>query len=416
MIVYLDTNVYYGAKFVFEKNKFKTLIDYIKTGEVQVIYTSATISEVHKHLEKEISGEICSYNRAIRKNLSKYEIEQELSIKEIGINEVISSRKRKLQEFLDLDGVNCISLNPIDAEQLMADYFDMKAPFESKKPNEFKDAIMINAIRNYQKEVEEQICVVSSDDGFRKAFEDVSQIVCFKFLGEFFKYLQKQTELDKYYEILKTKGFFKDEIRAYVEERPVDRADYCMWCCTEVKMIGIHLELMYIEKNEDEDILLLHILTDYALSAKILHRDEELSYYDKEEGMYLFEELELWQEEHRCEEEIIVKCSFDENKQGFHLIEIESEKNADYIELDDESMIDFTQISTTYDSMVEIETCSQCGKIIKSSYVYSNHKGEPLCQNCMVDDKYGMVCPTCGRKVPHELSAGGFCQECFDKQ
>lgn len=42
-------------------------------------------------------------------------------------------------------------LQEIDMEEIMQDYFEKKAPFETQKPNEFKDAIMIKALKNYQK-------------------------------------------------------------------------------------------------------------------------------------------------------------------------------------------------------------------------------------------------------------------------
>ncbi len=37
MILYLDTNVYYGAKFVFDKGNFETLKRYINDGAVKLL-------------------------------------------------------------------------------------------------------------------------------------------------------------------------------------------------------------------------------------------------------------------------------------------------------------------------------------------------------------------------------------------
>ena len=74
MFVYLDTNVYYGAKFVFDRGKFETLKTLLNDGIIKVLYTSATKGEVLQHIEEDITKEITAYNRAIRKNLSSFKI------------------------------------------------------------------------------------------------------------------------------------------------------------------------------------------------------------------------------------------------------------------------------------------------------------------------------------------------------
>ncbi len=43
-------------------------------------------------------------------------------------------------------------------------------------------------------------------------------------------------------------------------------------------------------------------------------------------------------------------------------------------------------------------------------------EGNPLCGDCMVTNEKGDICPTCGRKVPHELMNSGFCIDCFRNQ
>lgn len=53
----------------------------------------------------------------------------------------------------------------------MEDYYHMNPPFEPKKPKEFKDAIMIKALKNYQKYIGEEIHILSDDEGFRTSFK-----------------------------------------------------------------------------------------------------------------------------------------------------------------------------------------------------------------------------------------------------
>ena len=47
---------------------------------------------------------------------------------------------------------------------------------------------------------------------------------------------------------------------------------------------------------------------------------------------------------------------------------------------------------------------------------YTDYDDNPLCGDCMVTNEKGDICPTCGRKVPHELMNSGFCIDCFRNQ
>ena len=67
MFVYLDTNVYLGAKLVFDRDKFDTLKSYIMAGIVKLLYSSATLGEVFHHIEEDIEREVVVYNLSIRK-------------------------------------------------------------------------------------------------------------------------------------------------------------------------------------------------------------------------------------------------------------------------------------------------------------------------------------------------------------
>ncbi len=412
MIVYLDTNVYYGAKFVFDRGKFETLKTLLNDGIIKVLYTSATKGEVLQHIEEDITKEITAYNRAIRKNLSSFKIDEDLSIQEISIHDFVRDRKDKLQSFFDLANVESISLNPLNAEMLMDDYFNMNPPFESKKPHEFKDAIMINAIRNYQRAANEKICIVSDDAGFRKAFEENANFICFEYLSYFFNYIQEERALNTYYSSLIANGFFEDEIENYLEALDIDRGDYSDWECDSKELRDLDCELLYIERDRNPEKLQLHIQLNYDIDVEISHRDDDLSYYDKEEHRYLFEEYVTWLERHTLSEEIIVLCSIVNDGEYFEFEKIISDRKYDFLDLCDDTMYDFDEISSTQNEDPNLVYCAQCGRIIGHTPIYFDYDGEPLCGNCMIDDTEGMVCPDCGRKVPYEKSINGFCEDC----
>lgn len=69
MIVYLDTNAYIGAKYIFDSDNFGTLKNLVAAGKIAVLYTSATIGEVKQHIKDDISAGVTKYNRILRNDM-----------------------------------------------------------------------------------------------------------------------------------------------------------------------------------------------------------------------------------------------------------------------------------------------------------------------------------------------------------
>ena len=180
--MYLDSNVYIGANYIFDSGNLATLKNLMVSGKIVVLHTSATIGEVTQHIKDDISAAVKKYNRVLRKDMPALNGDPVYKLNHLDENQVVNSVIAKLNEFIDIDGLEQISLNPLDAEKLLDDYFNQNPPFESRKPNEFKDAIMINAIKQFQLSSQQQICIVSNDEGFRKAFVGNSNFIVFNHL------------------------------------------------------------------------------------------------------------------------------------------------------------------------------------------------------------------------------------------
>lgn len=71
MIVYLDTNAYIGANYIFDTDNMGILKKLIEAGNVTLLYTSATVGEVEQHLKKDISAAIQNRGR-ISDSLGKH--------------------------------------------------------------------------------------------------------------------------------------------------------------------------------------------------------------------------------------------------------------------------------------------------------------------------------------------------------
>lgn len=63
--------------------------------------------------------------------------------------------------------------------------------------------------------------------------------------------------------------------------------------------------------------------------------------------------------------------------------------------------------------------CAECGDKIGYEWetFQRDYEGNPICDNCMVTNENGFVCPGCGCKYPEEMrgNSGSFCVNCEDK-
>lgn len=421
MIVYLDTNVYIGAKYKFDSGKMVTLKNLVNSGKVTVLYTNATSGEVIKHIEDDIASNVAQYNHAIRKNMLALNEDNVCKIEELKVESVVTSVIDKFMNFLNLDGVKVIPLNPLDADKLFEDYFAKNPPFEEKKQNEFKDAIMINAVKNYQKSIREQICVVSDDRGFREAFSGNNDFLTFRYLGDFFKYCNEKFEEAKITECVETAleyGEFNDILKEHLDYYDIWIDYYEQWECNNKEITDICSELLYIEKTKEK--IYAVIFSELELLIDITYRDEEMSYYDKEDEKYLFENYIHAIEKHRVKLETRVCCDIENNSDQEFILKnfeiVEDNKRFNVIDLDDNTLLGRKELGTTLDEETDLEHCSQCGKVLCYDTVYQDREGRVVCSSCMKSDENGDICPECGRKIPNEYMSSGFCQDCANEK
>lgn len=419
MIVFLDTNVFIAVKYRFTDGYFCSLRSLIASGDIQVIYTSATRGEVEHHIREDIKTEVEQYNRMLRKGLPHLMPLSNGALTEINVEEITQNAIANLDEFLSLAGVSQISLNPLDAEQLMKDYFQGKPPFESKKPYEFKDAIMINAVKKYQKDVGEQIVIVSKDEGFRKAFEGDENFIAVEYLSNALRiYSEKKedSDIETFLIGLVENDDFNELIQGHLSEFDISRGDYGEWECDDHQIDVDETTLTYIERADQK--YLVHLSLALTIKADITHRDEDTSYYDREERQYLVENFVKWREKHQLEMDIVISCSVEKDADSEYVLgesDIVDDSTFKTLDLDEDTLVDWDELQTEHREEPDLVYCSECGRVIGYTADYTDYDDNPICENCMVSNSAGDICPACGRKVPHELMINGFCIDCEDE-
>ncbi len=419
MIVYFDTNIYIGAKYHFNSGKFKAVQNLIRTGKIELIYTSATLGEIEKNLAQDVANEVTIYNKCVKKSMPII-AKENFNLTILDVEAVSSEMKKRVHDFFHQEGITEIPLSNIEAGELMKWYFKKEPPFEDQKPFEFKDAIMIHAIKQYYKLINSPIIIVSADKGFLASFRGSDDIICFNDLVAFLKFANASVLQDAVDNAVETEKV-ETMLNGIIHSLAITSDEYSDFECHSSYVTLNSAMASYIDvvnendkKAEKEYTVISDISVDIGIRMIASYRDEDNSYFDKEEQRYLFEKRIT--EERIDEVSIDIPLQFDiKLSNGEAIVQSISAPSVTpplVIEISDDTLTHTQTIEETDKSFDEVTYCSQCGKIIGREAQFFTSEYAPLCSKCIRDDAYGSVCPRCGLKYPTEMTINGLCEQC----
>ena len=369
-----------------------------------LLYNEVVYREVRQHIEEYVRSAVGEYNAAIKnrgfapfRNNTNWE--KQLAL--LDEKELTNEQWQAWDDYLNICRAIKIPTKNVDVDIILEQYFKRQLPFEDKKQNEFKDAIIIESIREYYKTVRdsqftEHIYVASSDKGFRKSFRDDREIVAFDSLNKFLNYVIIHTiylaeAVNRQIESDKIDNFIKDNI-----------AD-------EIYSVNCNVEDCY----DSFDIISIDDIgykVGYINSVEYTERDEENSYYDKEDGRYLFEEFLQIQETHN----VLFEANLDLNIDNWNEEVIKQKLNntKQLLQGYDDGLFTITcepeTISVPKETVITMDEWSLSNKEIVSQTIDDNWD-----EDVWIDDKPYTTCPDCGKPISCKNDGGnGFCIDC----
>lgn len=191
----------------------------------------------------------------------------------------------------------------------------------------------------------------------------------------------------------------QDEIVEKIKLKIIDSGENYVDTNTLSNYDGSYFEIDEIEKIElvDCKINVEGCTIEYYLEFDIKVIGESRNYLGKDEGEIIYSDKRF----HLLQGNVRV----------YSVREIEFYLDIEDIDLDDvEIQIDFLE---EYDTYSEEDLCFSCGE--RGAIYRFNGKGL-ICEECMVSDGEGDICPRCGEKYDYDDMAGdGFCRECSDE-
>ena len=222
----IDTNVFDAAKYDFSENStLQLLTKYVKDKKVKVILSNIVVKEAEKHISEQV-GKIYQIARNARKKALEESTEYLISY--IGMQDLISLKKDKesainkgielFREFIKNTQAEILGAELIDIEKIIEDYFEIQPPFEKgeKKRKEFPDAFIAYQIRR-RFGTDEDIVIISTDKGLKKACKKADNHFFFDSLGKFYDKLNQEEEV-AYHDTFKIAEELKNSINEAILE------------------------------------------------------------------------------------------------------------------------------------------------------------------------------------------------------
>lgn len=236
---------------------FSLLRKMTEDGALQLKINSVVEGEVKKHIGRDVKVAAKKLLEAVKdRSLSSFRnipsFQDYLMIP--NPKDWVQKAEEEFEEFLISCNCDRISINGIDVEKIMENYFNQKWPFEAAKTDEFKDAFIVASIikdiigtEDVLGITEDQTyCVISNDKGFRAALEQgtvgIEDVRIFPGLKEFTDYLAEKDNYAQHIKAFIESGNADDEIQEAVKEA-INSADISVeslfWDIEELDILDI---------------------------------------------------------------------------------------------------------------------------------------------------------------------------------
>lgn len=277
-IIFLDTNVFgRKEKYDFEHTYRNNILAVLKRyTNIEVCLPNIVIEELKKHIKESIDND----QNNIKSIYVRNKLNQEF------YDSILKENLKKLDEFIERNNIMILECEKyLDIADVNKWYFNKEKPFETSKPKEFPDAMIISAIVNFLKQSDyTNAYIVSEDKGFIDSIKPkVDCIIINKLetiLREFFDFSTYEYKVVEDYirdnHILNNKNLIEFE-SANINDT-----------------INIHVEKAYLNACEiifdleEAESLVVKVNYDADVKGNIFVFDPNESIYDESDDEYIY--------------------------------------------------------------------------------------------------------------------------------
>ncbi|MEM6396733.1 MAG: PIN domain-containing protein [Bacteroidota bacterium] len=327
--IHIDTNVFVGQNFL-EGRYINELLEFSKKGDIRIILTQVTLNEVKKQFKEKVQEAFNEYKKYMKVKEVKYlrntdfgRKVNDYSYDKIKVDTLSEEFNLKFDKVIKESNVEVLPyLTNIDTARILEAYFDEKPPFSSKKDKKlgFPDAFIIENIKNWIKENNTDITILSYDNDFVFLKEEYDFITISNNIREEYNlisneiklreekitkerlsvldriYYQNKTEIDQYLEDYFKYGVLDDEslYYSYTTENIYDISNLKIM---DIVHYGYNLKNVLDEEQIEIEILVdlhftINVLTD-DINAYVYDREDRVVYYMDQENIEVSGKVEI---------------------------------------------------------------------------------------------------------------------------
>lgn len=320
--VFIDTEFFVKANLDFNSRTIQSFEDLCGENELNHITSTIVVNEVRRKIVDHIKEALKGIKNFRRKAvvLKEYNDESIKSLfKEINEEELEEKALNAFENFINASSSTVVDMAHVNGNEIIDMFFKQVSPFSAKKPNEFRDAFSLLAIRSAL-HGQDKVYVVSADPDHKAFCEANDRFVSIESLSELLDIYNKHNdERSKFVEqfLDRKKGEITERLKLQLEE--ADGYNSSTWEDAEVDAF----EVIQIEEFEPQIIHLddesCQIVFDVSVKflVDVSGPDTASGIYDKEDGvLYTFDSVER-QEEEKMNFSVELDLSFEADESEF---------------------------------------------------------------------------------------------------
>lgn len=327
--IFIDTQVFVQKNFNYKNDLFQRLIHAAQDGLITIYLTDIVIKEIESKIYEQVyektKNSLSKFlkDSKVLKNIENYSILFEM---EKRLDYIYEELMGQFEQFLNDASVEVISVDHVSPAYIFEMYFNGTPPFSRKKRDEFPDAFSLVAFEEWFEQQGEKISIVSGDEDL-KNFCEKSQILIY------------EPSLEAFFDRLTKNKTYKHQFIASVYDANINKIELSILNSIEehwfmligedgevekVEVLSIDLDeepyILEIEEGEEQSAILA-FKASVNIVANVSYMDYASSYYDKEEGKYLYTEYVDSVIDDVIEVPVLIKIKFEHyNKEEMDII------------------------------------------------------------------------------------------------
>lgn len=303
--VFIDTEFFVKANLDFNSRTIKSFEELCEKGELHHITCTIVVKEVERKIKEHIKEALKGIKNFRRKAmvLREYEDDNIRNLfKDFNDEEVVAKALEAFNNFIEKSETSVLDMKEVDLNEVIEMHFNEISPFSAKKPNEFRDAFTLLALRASLNEGE-NIYIISDDPDHGNFCNENNNFINVDTLSSLLDIYNKHNdERSKFVaEFLEAKrNLIIEELKTQLED--AEAYNSSTWEDSEVDSFKV-IEISDFDPqiiHLDDESCQIHLDVTVKFMVKTSGPDTATGYYDKEDGvLYTFESLSKQDEQEK---------------------------------------------------------------------------------------------------------------------